>query len=159
MLRGVANVSDLHLPHTCYRTDPSIFGRFCHEGDYCIDGVAYSCGLMGGVAHKHGAALEALARSRGYGSSDNPLGNGLQTPKFFEALLMRTIPVCTRHLVFQKLFDLDWPMILVDDFTVLLDEGVLVNETRRAQKKMSRHFAQLSNVYGLWAYLHEGRFR
>ena len=44
-------------------------------------------------------------------------------------------------------------------FTVLLDEGVLVNETRRAQEKMSRHFAQLSNVYGLWAYLHEGRFR
>ena len=105
MLRGVANASDLHLPHTCYRTDPSIFSQFCHEGDYCIDGVAYSCGLMGGV------------------------------------------------------FDLDWPMILVDDFTVLLDEGVLVNETRRAQEKMSRHFAQLSNVYGLWTYLHEGRFR
>ena len=70
MLRGVANASDLHLPHTCYRTDPSIFGRFCHEGDYCIDGVAYSCGLMGGVAHKQGAALERLARTRGYGSSD-----------------------------------------------------------------------------------------
>ena len=49
-------------------------------------------------------------------------------------------------------------MILVDDFTVL-DEGVLVSETRRAQEKMSRHHAQLSNVYGLWAYLHEGRFR
>ena len=40
-----------------------------------------------------------------------------------------------------------------------VDGTVLVNETRRAQKKMSRHFAQLSNVYGLWAYLHEGRFR
>ena len=72
---------------------------------------------------------------------------------------MRTIPICTRHLVFQKLFDLDWPMILVDDFTVLLDEERLVIETRRAQEKMSRHHAQLSNVYGLWAYLHEGRFR
>ena len=70
MLRGVANASDLHLPHTCYRTDPSIFGRFCHDGDYCLDGVAYSCGLMGGAAHKHGAALEALASKRGYGSSD-----------------------------------------------------------------------------------------
>ena len=49
--RGTANASDLRLPHTCYRTDPSIFGRFCHEGDYCIDAVAYSRGLMGGVAH------------------------------------------------------------------------------------------------------------
>ena len=89
----------------------------------------------------------------------NPLGNGVQSSKFFEALLMRTIPICTRHLVFQKLFDPDWPMILVDDFTVLLDEERLVIETRRAQEKMSRHHAQLSNVYGLWAYLHEGRFR
>ena len=72
---------------------------------------------------------------------------------------MRTIPICTRHLVFQKLFDPDWPMILVDDFTVLLDERVLFIETRRAQETMRRHHAQLSNVYGLWAYLHEGRFR
>ena len=37
----------------------------------------------------------------------NPLGNGVQSSKFFEALLMRTIPICTRHLVFQKLFVLD----------------------------------------------------
>ena len=60
--------------------------------------------------------------------------------------------------MFQKLFDLDWPMILVDDFTVL-DEGVLAIETRRAQEKMRRHHAQLSSVDGLWAHLHEGRFR
>ena len=93
MLRGVANASDLHLPHTCYRTDPSIFSRFCHEGDYCLDGVAYSCGLMGGVAHKHGAALEALARSRGYGSSDAHVPGGGEQLRRRVRLAGRDAPV------------------------------------------------------------------
>ena len=75
--RGTANASDLRLPHTCYRTDPSIFGRFCHEGDYCIDGVAYSCGLMGDVgADGDAGGGEQLRRRVRFPGRDAPVADG-----------------------------------------------------------------------------------
>jgi hypothetical protein len=47
----------------------------------------------------------------------NPTGNGAQSSKFYEALLARTIPICTKEPAFLKLHEKGWPMVLVDTYS------------------------------------------
>merc|ERR1719321_2193890 len=42
----------------------------------------------------------------------NPTGNGAQSSKFYEALLARTVPICTKEPAFLKLHEKGWPMVL-----------------------------------------------
>merc|ERR1719443_2089339 len=46
----------------------------------------------------------------------NPTGNGAQSSKFYEALLARTVPICTKEPAFVKLHEKGWPIVLVDTF-------------------------------------------
>lgn len=88
----------------------------------------------------------------------NPLGNGHQSPKFYEALLMGVIPVCTRHLVFVRLHALGWPVILLDTFKNVTNATLGNAATHEARRRMQRHYAQFSTVAGMWRYLHNGKF-
>ena len=45
-----------------------------------------------------------------------PRGNGVQSPKFMEALLVGTIPITKRYAAFEDLVDYGFPMVLVDDW-------------------------------------------
>ena len=45
-----------------------------------------------------------------------PRGNGVQSPKFIEALLVGTIPITKRYAAFEDLVDYGFPMVLVDDW-------------------------------------------
>lgn len=50
-----------------------------------------------------------------------PIGNGIQTPKLLEALLVGTIPVVTKHTAYDDLKDWGLPLLVVDkweDLTV-----------------------------------------
>jgi hypothetical protein len=47
----------------------------------------------------------------------NPAGNGAQSSKFYEALLARTVPICTKGPAFVKLHEKGWPMVLVNSFS------------------------------------------
>ena len=45
-----------------------------------------------------------------------PRGNGVQSPKFMEALLVGTIPITKRYAAFEDLVDYGFPMVLVDEW-------------------------------------------
>jgi len=45
-----------------------------------------------------------------------PRGNGVQSPKFLEALLVGTIPITKRYAAFEDLVDYGFPMVLVDEW-------------------------------------------
>ena len=45
-----------------------------------------------------------------------PLGNGLQSPKFIEAVMMMTIPITKRYAAFDDLRAYGLPIVLVDDW-------------------------------------------
>ena len=46
----------------------------------------------------------------------NPTGHGIQSPKWYEALLAGTIPICPKEPAFEALRSLGWPMVLVRDW-------------------------------------------
>ena len=45
-----------------------------------------------------------------------PRGNGIQSPKFMEALLVGTIPITKRYAAFEDLVDYGFPMVLVNEW-------------------------------------------
>ena len=45
-----------------------------------------------------------------------PTGNGIQAPKLFEALLVRTIPVVEDELAHRQLVQLGIPLVIVQDW-------------------------------------------
>ena len=45
-----------------------------------------------------------------------PTGNGIQAPKIFEALLVKTIPIVENELAFYQLKELGLPIIIVDNW-------------------------------------------
>mmetsp|Transcript_9239 Transcript_9239/g.33889 ORF Transcript_9239/g.33889 Transcript_9239/m.33889 type:complete len:457 (-) Transcript_9239:303-1673(-) len=48
-----------------------------------------------------------------------PHGNGIQSPKFLEALMVLTIPVTKRYGCFEQLQQYGYPIVLVDDWSEL----------------------------------------
>ena len=48
-----------------------------------------------------------------------PIGNGIQAPKIFECLLVRTIPVVINHPAFQDIKSYGFPILIVDCFEQL----------------------------------------
>jgi len=54
----------------------------------------------------------------------NPTGNGVQSPKFLEALLVGTIPICQTEPAFVAFEAQGWPIIIVQDWAeVLIEES------------------------------------
>lgn len=48
-----------------------------------------------------------------------PLGNGIQAPKIFECLLVKTIPVCIKGPTFEDLKEYGFPILLINNFNEL----------------------------------------
>ena len=46
-----------------------------------------------------------------------PPGHGMQSPKWFEALLVGTIPICLPSPAFVQLAASGWPMVIVQEAT------------------------------------------
>ena len=51
-----------------------------------------------------------------------PTGNGIQAPKIFEAILVRTIPIVENELCFRQLRDLGIPLLIVENWYDLTEE-------------------------------------
>jgi len=53
-----------------------------------------------------------------------PRGNGIQAPKFLEALLVGTIPITRSYAAFSDLVDYGFPMVVVDDWQEITPEAL-----------------------------------
>lgn len=51
----------------------------------------------------------------------DPAGHGVQSPKWYEALLAGAVPVCLREPAFEALAAAGWPMVLVDAWDDVAD--------------------------------------
>ena len=54
----------------------------------------------------------------------SPHGLGVQSPKFFEALLLYVIPITKRIPAFEDLVAYGYPMVLVDDWAEVTEENL-----------------------------------
>jgi hypothetical protein len=84
----------------------------------------------------------------------NPTGNGVQSPKFYEALLMRTIPICTREPAFVKLEEKGWPIVLVQDFSEVAAMNLAQKYDELAPRLEAIHKYLFLDEY--WQYLRAG---
>jgi hypothetical protein len=84
----------------------------------------------------------------------NPTGNGEQSSKFYEALLTRTVPICTKGPSFLKLHEKGWPMVLVDSFDEVKDLNLLkiYEELRPRLESIQKHL----HLDAYWNYLLTG---
>ena len=57
-----------------------------------------------------------------------PKGNGIQSPKFLEALMVFTIPVTKRYGCFEQLQEYGLPIVLVDEWDEITMD--LLNDVR-----------------------------
>ena len=53
-----------------------------------------------------------------------PRGNGVQSPKFMEALLVGAIPITKRYAAFEDLVDYGFPMVVVDEWDEITPEAL-----------------------------------
>lgn len=84
----------------------------------------------------------------------NPAGNGIQSPKFHEALLMGVVPICTKQAAFVKLAEKGWPVLLVDSFMEVADMNLTQKyEDFRPQLASINKYLFLE---GYWDYLQTG---
>jgi len=51
-----------------------------------------------------------------------PTGNGIQAPKIFEAILVRTVPIVENELCFRQLKELGVPLLIVENWYDLTEE-------------------------------------
>jgi hypothetical protein len=54
-----------------------------------------------------------------------PTGNGIQAPKIFEAILVRTIPIVEDELCFRQLKDIGIPLLIVKNWSELTKEFLM----------------------------------
>jgi hypothetical protein len=84
----------------------------------------------------------------------NPTGNGVQSPKFYEALLMRTIPICTMEPAFIKLEEKGWPIVLVHEFSEVAALNLTQKYAELAPRLQAIHKYLFLDQY--WKYLRTG---
>lgn len=84
----------------------------------------------------------------------NPTGNGIQSPKFAEALLMGVVPICTREPAFVKLEQSGWPLLLVDSF----NDVASMDLTQKYEEFRPRLASIRKTLFldGYWSYLQTG---
>jgi hypothetical protein len=81
----------------------------------------------------------------------DPAGNGIQSSKFYEALLARAVPICTKEPAHLKLYENGWPMVLVDDFSEVADLDLMqIYEKLTPQLESIQPYLR---VDGYWDYL------
>jgi hypothetical protein len=85
----------------------------------------------------------------------NPTGNGVQSTKFYEALLARAVPICTKEAAFVKLHEKGWPIVLVDSYTDVPN----INLTKKYAELRPRleSVQPYLHVTGYWNYLLTGQ--
>lgn len=59
-----------------------------------------------------------------YKFSACPTGNGIQAPKIFESLLVRTIPIVEDALAFRQLVQLGLPLLIVESWEEMTEENL-----------------------------------
>lgn len=84
----------------------------------------------------------------------NPSGGGVQSSKFYEALLTLTIPICTKEPAFEKLHAKGWPMVLVDDFAEV--EHLNLSKIYQELRPRLESIRQYLHVDAYWDYLNTG---
>jgi hypothetical protein len=84
----------------------------------------------------------------------DPSGGGVQSTKFYEALLARAVPICTSEPAFVKLHAEGWPILVVDDYK----EIAHMDLTKIYQELKPRLAAvqPLLHLDGYWTYLKTG---
>jgi hypothetical protein len=86
----------------------------------------------------------------------NPAGNGVQSPKFHEALLMGAVPICTKEAAFVKLEQSGWPLLLVDSFAEVASMNLTQKYEAYRPRLASIHKYLFLDNY--WKYLEKGHF-
>eukprot|EP00958_Prasinococcus_capsulatus_P009890 scaffold957_cov402-Prasinococcus_capsulatus_cf.AAC.11 len=66
-----------------------------------------------------------------------PRGNGIQSPKFLEAILVFTIPVTKSYACFEQLQSYGFPIVLVDDWHTIT-EAFLESEWARLSPSLPK---------------------
>lgn len=84
----------------------------------------------------------------------NPTGNGIQSPKFAEALLMGVVPICTREAAFVKLEQSGWPLLLVDSYSDIASMNLTLKYEEFQPRLASVHKYLFVDEY--WRYLQTG---
>lgn len=84
----------------------------------------------------------------------NPTGNGAQSSKFYEALLARTVPICTKEPAFVKLHEKGWPMVLVDSYSDV--EHMNLSEIYEQLAPRLETIQPYLHLDAYWRYLHTG---
>jgi hypothetical protein len=81
----------------------------------------------------------------------DPAGGGVQSTKFYEALLARAVPICTNQAAFAKLHEKGWPMVVVDSYTDVADMNLTrIYEELKPQLESIQPYLHLD---GYWNYL------
>jgi hypothetical protein len=84
----------------------------------------------------------------------NPTGNGAQSSKFYEALLARTVPICTKDPAFVKLHEKGWPIVLVDSYSDV--EHMNLSEIYEQLAPRLEKIQPYLHLDAYWRYLHTG---
>ena len=78
-----------------------------------------------------------------------PMGNGIQTPKMFEAWMMGCIPIATRNPAFEKLHQRGFPIALVDKWEEVTHER-LEDWYRELAKSVEAFRVSSVQIPGYW---------
>ena len=91
------------------------------------------------VEHKMFGVHEYFPNLSKYKFLIAPKGNGIQSPKFLEALMVLTIPVTKRYGCFEQLQEYGLPIVLVDEWSeITVDLLNDVTHRRRTGWEASR---------------------
>ena len=78
-----------------------------------------------------------------------PRGQAIQSPKGFEALMLRSIPIVTSHPVFNHLRTLGMPLLIVDSWHEITEE-LLWQELPRLKQEMDSFWPYTQNPASWW---------
>jgi hypothetical protein len=94
---------------------------------------------------------------RSYAYILNPTGNGVQSTKFYEALLARAVPIMTKDQpAFIELYEKGWPIVLVDSYTDVAQLNL--TQTYEELRPKLAAIQPALHIDGYWNYLKTGNF-
>jgi hypothetical protein len=84
----------------------------------------------------------------------DPAGGGVQSTKFYEALLARAVPICTNEAAFAKLHEKGWPILVVSSYADLANMDLTkIYEELKPRLDAIQPYLHLN---GYWKYLLTG---
>lgn len=85
-----------------------------------------------------------------------PLGNGIQAPKLFEALVLRVVPVVTRVAAFEDLRSYGFPVLIVDRWEQLSTEYLQQQYEAQFEGVDWDRVERMITIEGVWSLLMDG---